>query len=298
MTYDTLTAAKGVSGSILNWVGYSKIDVPVILDEAQFLLYETLRVREMKSSWTFGFVVGQCAQALPARFLDPIGRLYDLTNNTSYDQTQETRILEARTYDSSISGTFGTDPFTTTNGSGLVTVSQTNQPFNQGSSITIPNGPTVNGLVISGTFAVTSVTDTNDFVIDVGGPSDAVANASGAGGGAGVTFTGNNLIAGSPVQWGVWSEMIHFDVAFDTAAALKMLYYRRPQLLSSSNKTNFLTDRYPKLLRVACLASAAEYMKDDNEYQKQTSALAALIQNTAIENDFIMRGAVFGTDTP
>ncbi len=298
MTYNTLVAAKSASGSVLNWVGYSKIDVPTVVDEAQYLLYSMLRVREMKTEYTFGMNIGQCDVSLPTRFLDPIGQIYDITNGTGYDQLNETSVTRARNYDSSISGTFGTNPFTTTNGSGLVSVSQTNQPFNQGSTITIPVGATVNGLTISGTFPVVSVTDTNDFIIDVGGPTDTVANASSAGGGAGIIFTGNNLIAGSPVQWGVWDEKIHFDVALVTVAQMKLLYFRRPPLLSATNLTNFLTDRYPKLMRVACLASAAEFMKDDGEYQKQTQALAALVMNTAIENDMIYRGAILGTDTP
>jgi hypothetical protein len=44
MTYNSLTAAKGTSGAVATWVAYTKLDVPVIVDEAQALIYMALRV--------------------------------------------------------------------------------------------------------------------------------------------------------------------------------------------------------------------------------------------------------------
>jgi|SRR5882672_2503242 len=301
MTYDTLIAPKGTVGSILNWVGYSKIDVVTVLDEAQFLLWDLgLRVREMRSEFVFGMIAGQCAVALPPRFLDPIGKIYDVTNVTDYDQVISTNLLAARAYEGSISGTFGTNPFTTTSGSSLVKVGQTNQPFNQDSTITIAAvAAPLNGLVLNGTFPVVSITDTNDFVIDAGDVNGgAVASATSTGGGASVTFTGNNLVAGSPSRWAVWNESIKFDTALQIPAAMKLLYFRQPLLLSTAIQTNFLTNRYPRLLRQACLAAAADFMKDSTEYQKAITALSSLIQSTAVQDDFSYRGATIGTDTP
>jgi hypothetical protein len=295
MSYTSLIAPKGTTGSILNWVGYTKIDLATVVDEAQYLLYETLRVREMRKEWTFGVAVGQASQALPSRFLDPIGKIYDVTNNTEYDHGIETAIVKKRVYDSSIAGTFGTDPFTTTLDSSRVSVSKTAHGFNQDSTVTIPNAPVVNGITLTGSFPVVTITDANNYIIDTG---DTLATASGAGGGAGVTYTGNNLVAGSARWWAVWDETVKFDVAFDTQAVCKLLYYRQPELLSAANPTNFLTNRYPKLMRVACLAAAAEYMKDDEEMQKALANLSALIQNTAAVDDLMYRGATFGTDTP
>ena len=94
------------------------------------------------------------------------------------------------------------------------------------------------------------------------------ATSSATGGGAAATFTGNALISGLPSRWAVFDGKVQFDVALDTPMAAKLLYYRSPTLLSATNLTNWVTDRYPKLLRVACMAAAAEYMKDDQEYQK------------------------------
>ena len=45
MTYTSLVAPKGTTGSLANWVGYSKLDTETVLDEAQSLLFHLLRVR-------------------------------------------------------------------------------------------------------------------------------------------------------------------------------------------------------------------------------------------------------------
>ena len=89
-----------------------------------------------------------------------------------------------------------------------------------------------------------------------------------------------------------------FDTAFDTQTTLKQLYYRSPVLLSASNQSNWLVNRYPMLMRIACMAAAANFMKDDTEYQKQVGALNNLIGTIAAENDMGYRGMEFGTDTP
>jgi hypothetical protein len=298
MSYNTLVAAKSATGSILSWVGYSKIDVLTVVDEAQFLLYQILRVREMRTEFTFGVAVGQCKVALPTRFLDPMGDIFDVTNVTNYEQQIESVVMRARAYDNTVSATLGTNPFTTVSGSGLVSVNKTAHGLNQGSTFTSANAPALNGLALTGTFPVVSITDADNFVIDAGGTTDTTANASGSGGGAGVTYSANNMVAGLPACWGVWDETMQFDMAANTAWQGKLLYYRQPTLLSASNPTNFLTNRYPKLMRVACLAAAAEYMKDDQEYTKQLGALNNMIQTTATFDDLSYRGASIGTRTP
>jgi hypothetical protein len=301
MTYDSLIAPKGTVGSILNWVGYSKIDVATVLDEAQLILWELgMRVREMRSEFVFGLIAGKSAVPLPPSFLDPIGRIYDLTNSTAYDQVIETNVMAGRSYDNTITGSFGTNPFTTVSGSSLVTVAKTAEPFNQDSTITIAAATSpLNGLIMNGTFPVVDVTDANDFIIDVGDVNGgAVANASGSGGGSAATYTGNNLIAGSPSRWGIWNEQLKFDTALDLPASMKLLYYKQPALLSLTNESNFLTVRYRRLLRQACNTAAADYMKDSTEYQKGVQALSQLIQSTMATDDLSYRGATIGTDTP
>lgn len=295
MSYTSLTGAKNSAGSLMNWVNYSRLDTATVLDEAQSLLYQILRVREMRTEWTFGMAVGQANQPLPARFLDPIGKIFDITNVTDYGHVIESEILRNRSYDTSLSGSFGSSPFTTTSGSSHVSAALTAHGFTQDSTITIAGASAVNSITMNGSFPVITITDASNLIVDTG---DTLASASGAGGGASATYTGNKLVSGSPSRWSVWDEEVKFDVAVDTAAVMKLLYYRRPILLSAANLTNFLTDRYPKLLRVACMAAAADFMKDDVEYKKNIEALNNLVGATAAENDMIYRGSTFGTDTP
>lgn len=294
MSYTSLAASKGTAGSLANWVNYTRLDTVVVLDEAQSLLFQLLRVREMRTEWTFGLDIGESEKPLPDRFLDPIGRLYDIKNGYPIKHKIETEIADARAYDSSPSGDFGASPFTTTSGSSEVTVELTGHDLTQGSTITIADSSAVGGLDLDGTFPITSITDDDNFVIDV----DEEASSSATGGGSIATYTANKLIASSPSRWGIFDEKLKFDCAMESASQFKLMYYRSPKLLSATNETNWLTSRYPKLLRVACMAAAADYMKDETQYQKHVSALQALVGSTAAENDLHLRGAEFGTDTP
>jgi hypothetical protein len=294
MSHTSLVASKGTTGSLANWVNYTKLDTETVLEEAQSLLFQLLRTREMRSEWTFGIAAGASEIALPARFLDPIGRVYDIKNGYPIRHKIETDIAHARSYDNSLSGSFGADPFTTTIGSSLVAVVEMDHNLTQGSSITITDATDVGGVTMNGTFPVVSITDDDNVVIDV----DTEATSTATGGGASADYTANKLIAASPTRWGIFDEKLKLDCAMETASQFKLLYYRSPKPLSAANLTNWLTIRYPKLLRVACMAAAADYMKDDVEYQKHLTALTALVGSTAAENDLQYRGAEFGTDTP
>lgn len=295
MTYNTLVAPKGAAGSIANWVAYTKLDLVTIIDEAQSLLFQMLRVREMRTEWTFGLAVGQCQIALPSRFLDPIGRLFDITNGMGMPHKIESDILSARTYEPVTGGNLGSFPFTTTIGSSLVLVYLPGIDLNQGGTITISNaGEPLGNINFNGTFPIADRIDIDRIVIDV----DVLSDITGTQGGEAATYTANNLIAGSPSRWAIWDEQVKFDTALATATQYKQLYYRSPLPLSPANQSNWLTNRYPVMMRKACQAAAADFMKDDIEYKKGVESLSALIQSTAAENDLIYRGAEFGTDTP
>lgn len=294
MTYTSLVAPKGTTGSLANWVNYSKLDTPTVLEEAQSLLFQLLRVREMRTEWTFGIGVGRSEMALPARFLDPIGRLWDIKNGYPIKHKIETDVQVGRAYDNSPAGDFGNNPFTTTIGSSQVAVHLVGHALTQASTLTIEDAADVGSLVLNGTFPVVSITDDDNLVID----TDTEASSTATGGGAVATYTANKLIAASPTRWGVFDEKLKLDCAMETASQFKLLYYRSPKPLSATVLTNWLTIRYPTLLRTACMAAAANYMKDDTEYAKHLAALTALVGSTAAENDLQYRGAEFGTDTP
>lgn len=294
MTYTSLTAAKGVSGSIANWISYTKLDIGPLLDEAQSLIFQYLRTREMKTSVRFTLAQYGASRAVPTDFLDPIGQMYCPSFNMSFDHKDDGFVQRNRNY-AETSGTLATNPLTTTSGSSSVTVAATAHGFSQDSSIYLTGATAVGGLTITGTFEITSVA-TNSFVIDC--TSVGTATSSATGGGAAVAYTCENLTVGSPKYWSIWDEKFRFDQAFSQQLTCELLYYKQPALLSSTNASNFLTTRYPNLVRVACQTSAADFMKDDAEYNKGLARLQAAIDRIQTQDDLIWRGATIDTETP
>lgn len=293
MTWTSLVAPKGTAGSIMNWVNYSKLDAETVVAEAQSLLFQILRVREMRTTWLFGLEEGESSIDLPARFLDPIGRIRDLTNGRPIAHVIETDVLGGRVYEP-LSGDFGAAPFTTVIDTSTVAAALVGHGLTQGSTITIAGASAVGGLTLNGTFPVSSITDDDNLVFDTG----ETATSSASGGGSGASYTANRLVDGWPSWWSIYDEQVCFDTALDTATQFHLLYYRSPLPLSATNLSNWLTDRYPMLMRTACMAAAASFMKDDGEYNKQLAALQALVTATATENDLSYRGAEFGTENP
>ena len=130
MTYTSLTGAKGVSGAIATWVDYTLLDIPPIVDEAQALIYSVLRCREMRSTFPFTLTVGQAYIPLPARFLDPIGRIQVSSFNAPIRNKDQNSLTGARNY-TETAGTLGTDPLTTVLNSNSVNVALTAHGFAQ-----------------------------------------------------------------------------------------------------------------------------------------------------------------------
>jgi hypothetical protein len=82
-------------------------------------------------------------------------------------------------------GTLGTDPFTTTNGSAIVTVAHTAHGLSVGDIITFSGSSAVGGITPNGTFSVTTVTNANVYTFTF--TSNATSGATG--GGASVAFS-------------------------------------------------------------------------------------------------------------
>lgn len=295
MNWTSLSAAKGISGSIANWVSYTKLDVPVIVDELQALLYMHMRFREMRTQIVMLIPTGNSEVALPARFLDPIGRIKAIDFNVNIRHKDENYVTRARNYTGQ-NGNLGSNPFTTTIGLSTVSVSLAGHGLNQGSTFAIYGATTVNGIVLaSQSFPVVSITDVNDFVIDT---VSQTATGSSSGGGSAATYIANNLVPATPSCFAIWDEKIKFDAALNQDMTLVMNYFQSLPLLSNTNQTNFLTNRYPQLVRTAGQASAADFVKDDGEYQKGITRLLAHIQRASIENDGFLRGLELDTETP
>lgn len=208
MSFSVLTGSKTTAGSIKSSVNYSKIESEVVLEEAQSLLYSTLRVREMKTLWQPAVIVGDYYKALPTGFLDPIGKLRDNFFYT-YTQRTEDRLLASRLYDED-----------------------------------------------------------------------------------------GNIQSGQPAFWAIFDERVNFDIKFDTAKTLSMLYFKSPTVLSGSNETNFVTVRYPHLLRQACIVRAHAFMKSWTAYNAELALLGPMIERANVEADLTYVGADYDQDLP
>lgn len=99
MTYTTLSGAKTAPGSIMRWVNYSQLDIATIIEEAQALIFQTLRVRQMRTVFPdIAVVAGDSETPLPDGFLDPLA-LTDKTNNVKFSLYPEENIEGWRFYD-------------------------------------------------------------------------------------------------------------------------------------------------------------------------------------------------------
>lgn len=97
MTFTTLVGLKTVSGSIKSWMNYGKVDAEGVLLEAETMIYQRLRVREMRSSDTLTVGVGKASVDLPDGFLDPL-KLRDITNDCRITLKSEDEIEDIRTW--------------------------------------------------------------------------------------------------------------------------------------------------------------------------------------------------------
>lgn len=99
------------------------------------------------------------------------------------------------------------------------------------------------------------------------------------------TYTSDVLDTGTPMDVAIFDEAFQFACKAETQRKYDLVYYESKALLSASNSTNFLTSRYPKLLRVACQAGAASFMKDSAEFRERIEELAALATAANAESD-------------
>jgi hypothetical protein len=101
------------------------------------------------------------------------------------------------------------------------------------------------------------------------------------------------LSADRPLSYAVFNDLIQFEVKADADYSASFLFYRRPELLGpqTARKTNFLTARYPALVRAACIAFAADYRDDTERYTRAIQRCNALISAANVEADLSLRGA-------
>ena len=103
-------------------------------------------------------------------------------------------------------------------------------------------------------------------------------------------WTSGVLDSGDPAYWSVFDDAIQFDCKATTALTARMMFYKQPDALSASNETNFLTRRYPHVLRMACLATAARFSHDDEMFQREQRLALAEIDLINAQDELSRRG--------
>jgi len=98
------------------------------------------------------------------------------------------------------------------------------------------------------------------------------------------------LPEGLPTYWCDFNSTINLNTASDQGYTAKMVYYRRPSPLSLTNTTNFLTSRYPTLVRRACLMFAAEARKEYDLYDRLEVRALQATKEAMEEDDLAKRG--------
>lgn len=97
-------------------------------------------------------------------------------------------------------------------------------------------------------------------------------------------------VTGPPQFWATDADNIVFDLEADQSYSYWFWYYQALESLSVSNETNFLTDKYPSMLRSACLMFAAEWRKDSQERAYYERMLGGLILAASVDSDREMAG--------
>ncbi len=97
----------------------------------------------------------------------------------------------------------------------------------------------------------------------------------------------NAFMEGTPTKCMIIAEppVAYLDVEADDDITYRLVYFSRPTALSISNENNWLTTRYPMLLRATCLGFANQHYKDSAAAQEWLSSASALIQSANAEDD-------------
>lgn len=98
------------------------------------------------------------------------------------------------------------------------------------------------------------------------------------------------LQSGTPCRWTIMGVRAYVDVSCLAAFPGVLSYYARPAALAATtNETNFLTVRYPSLLRYACMVKAYEHMKDSARIKDNMALFLGALGDAGQTNDMFRR---------
>lgn len=106
----------------------------------------------------------------------------------------------------------------------------------------------------------------------------------------------NTKVSQQPTCYSFNQTNIQMDAPALAAYPGYITYFQQPAALSGSNTTNFLTEYYPRLVRLACMAGACEWAKDngqgnfDRTYYDQLAQVE--IDKAQAESDRARRGEI------
>ena len=100
------------------------------------------------------------------------------------------------------------------------------------------------------------------------------------------------LYDGTPSCWTIIGTTAYIDTTIDDTDNFggRLMYFALPTALSVSNETNFLTTRYPTLLRHACMFKGAEHMKDAQQAATYMQLAEVALAEAMRTNDMWRRG--------
>jgi len=94
-----------------------------------------------------------------------------------------------------------------------------------------------------------------------------------------------------PNYWTIMGEQGLLDVKLTETRNGDLWYYQRPEALSGSNTTNFLTVKFPTLLRRTCTMFGYEYRKDWQAFERELILVEGAIERANQHADSVRRGA-------
>lgn len=93
-------------------------------------------------------------------------------------------------------------------------------------------------------------------------------------------------VRGTPQFFSHFGSKFYFDVAALDNYPTRLFYYEAPAVLEAgTNETNFLTEKYPKLLRHACMFNAFEHLRRPDEREYHLKLAMAEVQQANMNSD-------------
>lgn len=107
------------------------------------------------------------------------------------------------------------------------------------------------------------------------------------------TYQSGVLTSGTPAYLSITGTAFELDCRADAAMTIRLLYFRQPDFLSASNETNFLTTRYPHVLRKTVEAFVFSSRNDDANYARCAQQATAMIAKANENNERYRHGTSY-----